>query len=116
MTLYWGVRNERDLYAHAMLGALAAHGRNARLRYVPVLSEPSAEWRGARGMVHDAVLNDIADLEEYDVYAAGPPAMITAVRREFDARGVAASRLYFDSFDYAPDSIERQRTSAATKS
>lgn len=116
MTLYWGVRSEGDLYAHAALGALAAHGRNPRLRYVPVLSEPSAGWRGARGMVHDAALNDIADLEKYDVYAAGPPAMIAAVRREFGARGVEASRLYFDSFDYAPDSIERQRTSAAIKS
>jgi hypothetical protein len=24
--------------------------------------------------------------------------------------------LFFDSFDYAPDTLERQRTSAATKS
>ena len=53
---------------------------------------------------------------KYDVYAAGPPAMIAAVRREFAARGAAAERLFFDSFDYAPDTLERQRTSAATKS
>jgi CDP-4-dehydro-6-deoxyglucose reductase len=83
---------------------------------VPVLSDASAEWRGSRGFVHDAVLQDIDDLEKYDVYAAGPPAMIEAVRREFGRRGVAASRLFFDSFDYAPDTIERQRTSSATKS
>jgi CDP-4-dehydro-6-deoxyglucose reductase, E3 len=149
MVLYWGVRSERDLYAHALLqelarraaagvgttaGAGTAAGAGAtggtgtaggtatagvgrtHLRYVPVLSEASAEWRGSRGFVHDAVLQDIDDLEKYDVYAAGPPAMIEAVRREFGRRGVAASRLFFDSFDYAPDTIERQRTSAATKS
>jgi CDP-4-dehydro-6-deoxyglucose reductase len=120
MTIYWGVRSERDLYAHAALEDLAqrcpANGRPARLRYVPVLSEPSSEWRGSRGFVHEAVLKDIDDLEKYDVYAAGPPAMIAAVRSEFGRRGVAASRLFFDSFDYAPDTLERQRISAATKS
>ena len=120
MTLYWGVRSERDLYANAALEELAARGQPtagaARLRYVPVLSEPSPEWAGARGWVHEAVLHNIGDLQGYDVYAAGPPAMIAAVRREFAARGVAADRLFFDSFDYAPDTLERQRMSAATKS
>jgi CDP-4-dehydro-6-deoxyglucose reductase len=120
MTIYWGVRNERDLYAHAALEDLAqrcpANGRSARLRYLPVLSEPSSEWRGSRGLVHEAVLKDIDDLDKYDVYAAGPPAMIAAVRSEFGRRGVAANRLFFDSFDYAPDTLDRQRMSAATKS
>jgi CDP-4-dehydro-6-deoxyglucose reductase, E3 len=114
MTVYWGVRSERDLYAHAALEDLA--GRAAQLRYVPVLSEPSPEWRGRRGLVHEAVVQDVDDFKEYDVYAAGPPAMIAAVRREFGLRGVAANRLFFDSFDYAPDALERQRMSAATKS
>ena len=115
MTLYWGVRSERDLYAHGALEALAARPP-ARLRYVPVLSEPSPEWPGSRGFVHEAVLEDIDALDTYDVYTAGPPAMIAAVRKEFGARGVAADRLFFDSFDYAPDTLDRQRTSAATKS
>ena len=44
------------------------------------------------------------------------PAMIEAVRSEFGRRGVAAGRLSFDSFDYAPDSPARQRTMTATKS
>ena len=112
--VYWGVRSERDLYADATLRDLAS--RAARLRYVPVLSEPSPEWRGVSGWVHEAALKDIENVEAYEVYAAGPPAMIAAVRREFAARGVPDSRLYFDSFDYAPDTLERQRMSAATKS
>jgi CDP-4-dehydro-6-deoxyglucose reductase, E3 len=124
VALYWGVRGERDLYAHATLEDLArrsiagraAIDRPAKLRYVPVLSEPAPEWRGCRGWVHESVLRDIDDLQKYDVYAAGPPEMIAAVRGEFGRRGVAASRLFFDSFDYAPDTLERQRMSAATKS
>jgi CDP-4-dehydro-6-deoxyglucose reductase, E3 len=114
MNLYWGVRSERDLYADEVLRELAR--RAPQLRYRPVLSEPSPEWRGARGWVHEAALADIDDLVNYEVYAAGPPAMIGAVRRDFGGRGVGANRLNFDSFDYAPDSLERQRSSAATKS
>jgi CDP-4-dehydro-6-deoxyglucose reductase len=119
MSVYWGVRSERDLYAHAVLEDLvrsASLRRAGRLSYVPVLSEPSPDWRGRRGLVHEAVLEDFADLDKYDVYAAGPPAMIAAVRREFGQRGVSPNRLFFDSFDYAPDALERQRVSAATKS
>jgi CDP-4-dehydro-6-deoxyglucose reductase len=114
MQLYWGVRNERDLYANDALEALARRAR--QLRYVPVLSEPSPDWRGARGLVHEAALADIRDLARYDVYAAGPPGMIAVIRSEFGRRGVAPSRVFFDSFDYAPDALERQRTSAPTKS
>jgi CDP-4-dehydro-6-deoxyglucose reductase, E3 len=115
LAVYWGVRSERDLYAQAVLEELLGRAR-ARQRYVPVLSEPGPEWRGRRGFVHEAVLEDIDDLRDYDIYAAGPPVMIAAVRREFAARGAAPHRLFFDSFDYAPDSLARQRSSAATKS
>jgi CDP-4-dehydro-6-deoxyglucose reductase, E3 len=117
IALYWGVRAERDLYANAVLEDLVAKAAPAtRVSYVPVLSEPTSEWRGLRGWVHEAVLKTIGDLKKYDVYAAGPPAMIAAVRREFGLRGVDPSRLFFDSFDYAPDTLERHRMSAATKS
>ncbi len=114
MTLYWGVRGERDLYAHALLEKLA--GRTPGLRYLPVLSEPSPGWRGLAGLVHEAVLAQRPELAGYEVYASGPPAMIEAVRRDFPARGAEPSRLWFDSFDYAPDTLERQRTTADTKS
>jgi len=114
MTLYWGVRSERDLYAHAELEQVALQAR--RFRYVPVLSEPQSTWAGRRGWVHEAALHDVESLHTYDIYASGPPAMIAAVRSEFGAHGADASRLFFDSFDYAPDTLERQRISAATKS
>jgi CDP-4-dehydro-6-deoxyglucose reductase len=119
MQLFWGVRSEQDLYAHATLQALSrqALSRQARsLTYAPVLSEASPKWRGLTGWVHEAALKDIEDLASYEVYAAGPPAMIAALQREYAARAISSSRLYFDSFDYAPDTLERQRMSAVTKS
>ncbi len=114
ITLYWGVRAERDLYADALIRDLQS--RSNAFAYVPVLSAPARAWTGRRGFVHEAVLRDIGRLDRHDIYASGPPEMIAAVRREFSAHGARASRLFFDSFDYAPDSPERQRSSSATKS
>lgn len=130
MRLFWGVRGEADLYAQATLdalsrrivlsrassGAAAATGRGASFSYAPVLSEAGASWRGLKGWVHEAAFAGLEDLESCEVYAAGPPAMIAALQREYAARGASSGRLYFDSFDYAPDTLERQRMSAVTKS
>jgi CDP-4-dehydro-6-deoxyglucose reductase len=113
MQVYWGVRSERDLYAQERLEALAAR---ARMRYIPVLSEPTPKWLGRSGWVHEAAFKDIGELDAHEVYAAGPPAMIAAVHSEYQGRGLSASRLHVDSFDYAPDTLERQRTSAASRS
>jgi CDP-4-dehydro-6-deoxyglucose reductase len=112
VTLYWGVRTAADLYRDQALQALARDV--AGFAYVPVLSEPEASWRGRRGLVHAAVLEDHAALAGYDIYASGPPAMIGAVRSSFVQAGANPARLYFDSFDYAPDALARQRSSAST--
>jgi len=114
LILYWGVRGTRDLYAHSTILKLRA--RAPHMRYVPVISEPESAWAGRTGFVHAAVLQDFAHLGAHDIYAAGPPAMIEALRCEFPSHGAALDRLYWDSFDYASDSLERQRSSAATKS
>jgi CDP-4-dehydro-6-deoxyglucose reductase len=114
VTLYWGVREERDLYAHAFLEEAAR--ADARFRYAPVLSEPSPAWGGRRGFVHEAVLAEVEGLAHHEIYASGPPRMIEAVRRDFMARGVAESAISFDSFDYAPDSPARQSMRAETRS
>ena len=108
------MRGARDLYAESAILELAS--RTPHVRYVPVLSEPDAAWGGRSGLVHAAVLQDIEDLSAFDIYAAGPPAMIEALRCEFPLHGAAVDRLYCDAFDYASDSLERQRLSAATKS
>jgi CDP-4-dehydro-6-deoxyglucose reductase len=114
ITLYWGVRAERDLYAMSQLRELA--DRAPGFRHHPVLSEPSAAWTGRRGWVHTAVLADLRSLAAHDIYAAGPPAMIAAVHREFLAHGADPARIFSEAFDYAPDSPARQRSKAATRS
>ena len=114
ITLYWGVRGEVDLYAHRELEALARS--TAGFRYEAVLSDAAAGWTGRRGLVHDAVLRDTERFGVADIYVSGPPAMVETVRREFVLHGADPARLFFEAFDYAPDTLARQRTTADTKS
>jgi len=62
------------------------------------------------GFVHEAMLEDHPTLQDVEVYAAGPPAMIEALRATTPQRGLPEDRLYFDSFDYAPDAARAART------
>lgn len=100
--LYWGARDEIDLYEAALVESWTVSHPN--LTFTGVLSEPHHSMSAARrtGWVHEAVLADWPSLSGMDVYAAGPPAMIEAIRSAFPQRGLAAERLHFDSFDFAP--------------
>jgi ferredoxin-NADP reductase len=85
-------------------------------RYRPVLSGPpdaGSPWDGRRGLVHEVVQAEVADLAGWDVYATGPPAMIEAIRAGFVARGLPREQLYFDSFDYAPDTLAKLAAAGA---
>ena len=112
MHFYWGARAERDLYLPELPGQWAA--RHPAFYYTSVLSDPGegeAE-RHRTGPVHLAVLEDFPDMSEFDVYMSGPPAMIEAARRAFADARLPEERLYYDSFEYAPDviaAIARQR-------
>jgi CDP-4-dehydro-6-deoxyglucose reductase len=99
--LYWGARRPIDLYEESLV--LEWTRQYPALRFTPVLSEVTAQEAGRRrvGWVHEAVLADFPSLERFDVYAAGPPALIEAIRTSFPAHGVQQDRLRFDSFDYA---------------
>jgi CDP-4-dehydro-6-deoxyglucose reductase len=102
--LYWGARDVPDLYEEALV--LQWTREHPRLRFTAVLSEASGtagESNRRLGWAHEAVLADHPDLSAFDVYAAGPPAMIESIRTSFPLRGLTPERLFFDSFDYAPD-------------
>lgn len=100
LTLFWGVRSALDLYDDGWLRELAT--RHAHFHYTPVLSEQASGEAFEHGFVHEAVLRLIPGLAGFDIYAAGPPAMIDAVRAQLPAHGANPERIYFDSFDYAP--------------
>lgn len=104
--LYWGARLPADLYLHGLPERWARDV--AGFRYVPVLSDATdADGRYRLGLVHEAVLEDRPDLSGFDLYMSGPPTMIDAGRRAFVQAGLPEERLYYDSFDYAPDVIAK---------
>jgi CDP-4-dehydro-6-deoxyglucose reductase len=85
---YWGAKNRAELYMPELPRQWAA--THANITYVPVLSEAAAEdaWNGRTGFVHQAVLEDVADLSGYQAYVCGAPVMVEAAQRDFMARGL----------------------------
>jgi NAD(P)H-flavin reductase/ferredoxin len=110
--LYWGGRHRRDLYLANLAEKWSV--RAPWLSFVPVLSEPDADWQGATGLVHEAVLRDIPDLSRWQVYACGNPLMIRNAERDFHARGGLPDGQFFaDPFVASgnPETAEAEKTS-----
>ena len=99
--LYWGARAPHELYLRQLPEHWAA--TTPTLHFIAVVSDPEAAISERSGLVHEAVLEDHPDLSPFDVYMSGPPALIDAGRRSFVQAGLPEERLYYDSFDYAPD-------------
>ena len=102
MHLYWGARSAPELYLPGLPQQWLREAR--RLRFVAVISDVETAAGMRAGLAHEAVLEDHhSDLSAFDVYMSGPPALIDAGRRSFVQAGLPEERLYYDSFDYAPD-------------
>jgi CDP-4-dehydro-6-deoxyglucose reductase len=111
MQLYWGARSAADLY----LRALAEHWARdvPNLAFHAVVSDPEQAAGLRTGLVHEAVLEDQPDLSGHDLYMSGPPAMIDAGHQLFLDAGLPEERLYYDSFEYAPDVLAQIMASRA---
>ena len=97
LKLYWGVNTEADLYMADVAARWAA--AHPWISFTPVISSPSDGWDGRTGFVHRAVLEDIPDMSNVEVYACGAPVMIDAARSEFEAEaGLAKDRFFSDAF------------------
>lgn len=97
VTLLFGAREERDLYA---LDTLREIGERwpARFSFVPVLSATTADapWQGERGMVH-AKLSALIEPGAH-AYLCGPPPMIDACMSVLLQHGVSREHIHADRF------------------
>lgn len=98
VSLYWGMRNESELYLDEQIRAWG--GRLFEFRYVPVVSRPGSGWDGRRGHVQDAVLADHPNLAEHSVYLCGSPTMIRDAKQAFLANGASVDHIYVDGFNF----------------
>ena len=104
VTLYWGGRRPEDLYLDAWVREQAE--AMPQLCYVPVVSDalPEDGWTGRTGFVHQAVLDDFANLSGHQVYACGAPIVVDSARHAYvEQRGLPAEEFYADAFTSEAD-------------
>jgi 3-phenylpropionate/trans-cinnamate dioxygenase ferredoxin reductase subunit len=102
VTLLFGARKQRDLYALDDIAAIAREWRNT-FRFVPVLSEAADDdsWSGARGLVTEKIF---AMLEAgTHAYLCGPPSMIDSAIALLAKHGVAREHIRADRFTTRQD-------------
>ena len=106
VTLYWGGRRPADLYMNALCEEWSKTLPN--FLYIPVISDalPEDNWTGRTGFVHKAVMQDLQNLFDYQVYACGAPIMVEAAQRDFVAECQLPNEEFFaDSFTSEADLV-----------
>jgi NAD(P)H-flavin reductase len=102
VTLLFGAREARDLYALEEIASIARRWRGP-FRFVPVLSAAGdgATWTGERGLVTEK----IPGLLEPGSHAllCGPPAMIDSAVAVLREQGVRRDYIHFDRFTTQAD-------------
>ena len=94
--LYFGARDEPDVYLEDRFLGLAR--QYANFRYVTVLSEPSVATSRRTGNVTDAIDADLATLDGFEAYVAGPPVMVEVAVALLRRRGMADADIHADPF------------------
>ena len=99
--LYRGARVLEDLYMDGLCKKWANEFKH--IEYIPVLSESLKEeaWQGRTGLVHEAVLEDFVNLNDYQLYCCGAPQMVEVAHKAFIAQGLSEDEFYSDAFTFA---------------
>jgi toluene monooxygenase electron transfer component len=97
----YGGRTPVDVCGEHLLRELPGWGE--RLGYHPAISPlpggTSEGWTGAVGYLHEVALERFgAQLPEFEIYFAGPPAMALAVQRMLVDAKVPSDQVHFDQF------------------
>jgi NAD(P)H-flavin reductase/ferredoxin len=115
VTLLFGARTVKDLYALDEIAALAKEWKGA-FRFVPVLSEAQsdASWTGARGLVTEHLADSIEPGAH--AYLCGPPAMIDAAALSLREHGVPRQHIRADRFTTLADTAPKEQAIPPTQS
>ena len=105
--LYFGVREERDVYLAGHFAALAA--ARANFRFTAVLADEPGATARRHGALDAAILADFTDFTGFKAYLAGPPAMVDATVEALAARGLPRADIHADPFVTDDEKRARQR-------
>jgi NAD(P)H-flavin reductase len=93
--LYWGVRDAAHLYLDDYFEALRQ--RHPRFHYVPLLANAGATGLRA-GFTGPAAREDFATFAGFNIYMAGPAAMVEATLPLLFAHGAEKEHIFSDAF------------------
>jgi ferredoxin-NAD(P)+ reductase (naphthalene dioxygenase ferredoxin-specific) len=94
--LYFGVRDERDVYRERHLNELVQQHPNVSVQIV--LSQPSTPTARRTGTLAEAVSADHVSFEGFKAYMAGPPAMVEAAQQALRRKGMPLRDIHADAF------------------
>ena len=103
ITLFWGLRSQKDLYYQDELATLAK--RFANFTAVTTLSRPENGWRGEVGRVTKLVEKRIASVKNLAVYLCGNSGMLKDVSEIVNKKGLCPIRRekWYDDAGDQPD-------------
>lgn len=102
--LYRGGRTVPDLYLNDLCEKWVEMLPN--ISYRPVVNHSDSVWQGRTGLVHQAVLDDFADLSAYQVYCCGAPGMVEIAHQTFLLQGLPENEFFSDAFTFAHPTAE----------
>ena len=100
VTLYWGAREQTELYLRELPEQWASDW--ALFRFRPVLCESDASMVCHHERLVEAIIADGHALDAVTVMACGSPAMVYSVLDGLAAQGLDTSRFHSDVLQYAP--------------
>jgi CDP-4-dehydro-6-deoxyglucose reductase len=99
--LLWGGRKSTDLYID-----FSNKYKNLNLKYIPVLSRPDSNWHGKVGYIHNVLIEEKLNLENYNVYACGLDQMISDANKLLIQNGLKNNSFFSDAFVASSDIIQ----------
>ncbi len=97
--LYWGAKDECQLYAKQELLDIA--NSHSNIHFIPVVEQAGDSWAGKVGNVLQAIEADFDSLEDYDIYIAGRFEMAGAARERFvEHRQAKREHMYADAYAF----------------
>ena len=68
------------------------------MKYIPVLSRASEDWKGEKGYVQDVLIKQNMPLENAQVYACGSNTMIESAKKLLIEKGLNTKNFFSDAF------------------
>lgn len=91
--IFSGARNENDIFWQPNQLNIIPN-----LKYIPVLSRASEDWKGEKGYVQDVLIKQNIPLENAQVYACGSNTMIESAKKLLIEKGLNKTNFFSDAF------------------